>query len=127
MEDHSALIQILQGFVLPIITAIIGWFAKVFRDRQKKEKDILSNVEQILQIQKKYIDEQKDTIVESNNINKRLEAKLDKKNRSIRRANWCKHTNDGDGCPVLNEEEKNDDTIPSCDTCKYNSDKNAQE
>lgn len=127
MEDHSALIQILQGFVLPIITAIIGWFAKVFRDRQKKEKDILSNVEQILQIQKKYIDEQKDTIVESNNLNKRLEAKLDKKNRSIRRANWCKHTNDGDGCPVLNEEEKNDDTISSCETCKYNTEKDAKE
>lgn len=126
MEDHSALIQILQGFVLPIITAIIGWFAKVFRDRQKKEKDILANVEQILGIQKKFIEEQSVANEEITKTNKRLEAKLDRKNKSIRRANWCKYTNEGEGCPVLVEEEKHEGYMKECEHCQYNQEENAK-
>jgi len=127
MEETGILLPILQGVVLPIITAVIGWFANVWRNKQKKEKDILTNVQQILTIQKEYIAEQQGTIVETKNMNKRLEAKLDKKNKAIRKANWCKYTNAGDGCPVLNEEEKNDDTIePVCNACQFKLDENAE-
>lgn len=120
MEQAPVYITLLQTVVLPIITAVLGWFGNVFRTRQKKEKDILENVQQILHIQKSYIEEQQSTIVECNNVNKRLEAKLDKKNKSIRRANWCKFTNEGEGCPVLNEEEKQEPAEQACDACKFN-------
>lgn len=126
MEDHSVLIQILQNVALPIVTAVIGWFAKVFRDRQKKEKDILANVEQILGIQKKFIEEQSIANEEMTKTNKRLEAKLDRKNKAIRKANWCKYTNEGDGCPVLVEEEKHDGYATACENCKYNQEEDAK-
>lgn len=104
-------VEILSTIGVPILTAIGGWFASVWRNKQKKESDILDNVKQILEMQKAYIKSQDEH-------NRKLEAKLDDKRRSIRQANWCKFTNEGDGCPVLNHEQKVD--ADKCDTCKYN-------
>lgn len=122
MGETSILADILQNIGLPLVTAIMGWFGNVWRNRQKKDKDILDNVTQILDIQKKYIEEQQGTIEETRTMNKRLEAKLDKKSKCIRRANKCKYTNMDDGCPVLLLEEKYDET-PECDTCHLNKEK----
>lgn len=122
MGDNSTVVALLQYVALPAFTAVGGWFASLWRNRQKKEQDVLSNVKQIIDIQKKYIEEQQATIVETKNINKRIEAKLDKKAKAIRKANWCKYTNEGDGCPVLNEEERlerDDDNHSKCETCIY--------
>ena len=117
----ASYLDIAREVLLPILTAVGGWFASIWRSKQKKEKDILENVSQILALQKAYIAEQDDENKKTRDINKRLEAKLDGKNRSIRKANWCKYTNEGDGCPVLNQEEKNDGE-DKCETCKYHAD-----
>ena len=73
-----------------------------------------------LNIQKDYIAEQQSTLQDAKNVNKRLEAKLDKKDRAIRKANGCKWTNDGDGCPVLGEVDRLEDHyVTDCEHCKY--------
>lgn len=117
MEDSFSVLVLLKEIGLPILALIGGWFAHLFRSKQKKEQDILANVQQILTMQKDYIEEQASTIAASNSINKRLEAKLDKKNRSIRKANFCKFSQEGDGCPVLKQEEKCE--FDKCETCPY--------
>lgn len=114
----TVVLEIIERGVLPILGVVGGWFAHLIRSKQKKESDILDNVRQILEMQKEYISEQDAENKQTRDINKRLEAKLDGKNRSIRKANWCKFTNEGAGCPVLNEEEKNDQDS-KCETCKY--------
>lgn len=122
---ESAIVDIFVRVLLPILTLVGGWFAHLIRTKQKKEADILDNVKQILEIQKEYIEDQKkiiderdDVIWESKNLIKRLEAKLDRKSKSIRKANMCKFTNEGDGCPVLLQEEKNETDEFDCDKCK---------
>lgn len=125
--EGSVITELLQNVGVPVLTAVGGWFASVWRNKQKKEADVLTNVTQILEMQKKYIAEQDAENKKTRDVNKRLEAKLDGKNKSIRKANWCKYTNEGDGCPVLNQEEKNDvDHYDKCETCKYHEDDNGE-
>lgn len=114
----EGVIEILTGVGVPILTAIGGWFASVWRTKQKKEADVLDNVKQILEMQKQYIADQDEENRKTRDYNKHLEEKLDDKRRSIRQANWCKFTNEGEGCPVLNHEQKIDND--KCETCKYN-------
>jgi len=119
-EQFPLLYDIALNIGLPIVTLFMGWFGNAWRSKQRKEADVLDNVKQVLDIQKEYIEEQKDTIIEAKATIRRIEAKLDRKNKSIRQANKCKFTNDGDGCPVLNNEEKNEED--KCETCKFNED-----
>ena len=121
--ESTTIFDVFREIALPLITLIGGWFAHLFRLRQKKEADILDNVSQILTMQKSYIAEQDEENRKTRDMNKRLEAKLDGKNKAIRKANWCKYTNEGDGCPVLKQEEKND-MSDRCDTCKFNTEEN---
>lgn len=116
--NGDLLIGIAQTVILPTVTAIGGWFASIWRSKQKKEADILDNVKQILELQKAYIEEQANTIKETKEMVQRLEKKLDKKSKSIRKANFCKYTSEGDGCPVLTQEEKCEQD--KCETCEYN-------
>lgn len=118
MENSPFILDLLRDVALPAVTAILGWFASVWRSKQKKEKDVLENVSQILMIQKKYIADQDIENRKTREYNKHLERKLDDKRRSIRQANWCRFTNEGEGCPVLNHEEKVDGD--KCATCRYN-------
>ena len=99
---------------LPIFTAVAGWFASVWRTKQKKEQDILANVQQILQMQKEYIAEQDEENKKTRDMNARLEKKLDDKCESIRKANHCKYTAEGDGCPVLKHEDELDEKCKNC-------------
>lgn len=112
--------------VLPIATAFIGWLGSSYRNKQKKEGDILSNVERIVAMQDSHIQKAEATLLKSEKIIQRLEAKLDRKNKSVRAANKCKYTNEGEGCPVLAQEEKNEHIYDAhCDQCEYkNSEQN---
>lgn len=114
----SSVVEVLKDIILPAFTAVVGWFASIWRSRQKKEADVLTNVQQILGLQKEYIASQDAENKKTRDMNARLEKKLDDKRRSIRQANWCKFTNEGDGCPVLNHEQKIDGD--RCETCQYN-------
>ena len=107
-------VDILERVGVPLITLLGGWFGHVIRTKQKKEQDILANVQQILQLQKDYIAEQDEENKKTRNMNARLEKKLDDKRESIRKANKCKYTNEGDGCPVLRHEDELDEKCKDC-------------
>ena len=110
MGETSILSEILQNIGLPLITGIMGWYGSMWRSLQRKDKDILD-------IQKKFIEEQQGTIEETKKMNKRLEGKLDKEYKCVLQAFKCKYSNVGDDCPVLLLEERYDnDTV--CEDCK---------
>lgn len=116
MEETNVLIEILEKVGIPVLTLIGGWFGGIFRTKQKKEQDILTNVTQILDMQKSYIADQDAENKKTRDMNIRLERKLDDKRESIRQANKCKHTAEDGGCPVLNHEDYLDE---KCKTCSY--------
>ena len=110
MGETSILSEILQNIGLPLVTGIMGWYGSMWRSLQRKDKDMLD-------IQKKFIEEQQGTIEETKKMNKRLEGKLNKEYKCVRQARKCKYSNVGDGCPVLLLEERYDnDTV--CEDCK---------
>lgn len=123
-----SLLDVLTTTVVPIVTGVLGWLGSAYRNKQKKESDIMSNFKEMMSIQNDFIsglkanvDERDKTLRETKEINHRLEQKLDKKERSIRRANFCKFSNEGDGCPVLVQEDE-DCRDSMCDTCKHRND-----
>lgn len=111
----TAVIDVAERVLIPIITLAGGWFGHLIRSKQKKEQDILANVQQILQMQKDYIAEQDAENKKTRDMNARLEKKLDDKRESIRKANKCKFTAEGDGCPVLKHEDYLDEKCKNCD------------
>lgn len=119
-------LEILKDVGIPILTLIGGWFAHLWRTKQKKEADILDNMKQILTMQKEYIADQDAENKKTRDMNARLERKLDEKRESIRQANKCKHTVDGDGCPVLIHEDELDEKCKNCDL-KNNADSENQD
>lgn len=115
MVEPNILLEILRDVGIPALTLIGGWFAHMFRTKQKKEADVLDNVQQILKLQKDYIAEQDAENKKTRDMNARLERKLDEKRESIRKANKCKYTSEGDGCPVLIHEDYLDEKCKNCD------------
>jgi septal ring factor EnvC (AmiA/AmiB activator) len=113
--EPNILLEILRDVGIPALTLVGGWFAHMFRTKQKKEADVLDNVQQILKLQKDYIAEQDAENKKTRDMNARLERKLDEKRESIRKANKCKFTTEGDGCPVLNHEDYLDEKCKNCD------------
>lgn len=107
-------------FVLPIVTLILGWLTSSYRNKQKKENETITNFQLMRDADKEFMTDLKNELVESKNLRKRLEAKLDRKNKSIRKANNCPHTNEGDGCPVLIQEEANEKVYDEgCRLCEH--------
>ena len=111
-------------FVLPVLTALIAWLANAYRNKQKKEHDVLDNVQRIIDLQNAHILKSEQALEKSDKQNQRLDAKLDRKNKSIRKANNCKFTNEGEGCPVLNQEEINEKIYDEgCRLCEHHPNK----
>lgn len=111
-------------FVLPIVTLILGWLTSSYRNKQKKENETIANFQLMRDADKEFMTDLKNELVESKNLRKRLEAKLDRKNKSIRKANNCPHTNEGDGCPVLIQEEANERVYDEgCRLCEHHPNK----
>lgn len=123
--------DVLTTVVVPIATAALGWLGSAYRNKQKKEGDIMANFKEMMSIQNNFItglktniDERDAALLESKHVNQRLEAKLDRKDKSIRKANFCKFSNEGNGCPVLLQEEKNypEYNESLCDKCEHRND-----
>ena len=123
--------DVLTTVVVPIATAALGWLGSAYRNKQKKEGDIMANFKEMMSIQNNFItglktniDERDAALLESKHVNQRLEAKLDRKEKSIRKANFCKFSNEGNGCPVLLQEEKNcgERHEKLCDNCEHRND-----
>jgi hypothetical protein len=112
--------EFLYTFVLPVLTGFLGWIYSSYRNRQKKEHDILDNVERILKLQDEHVKKTEQALERSDKLCQRIEAKYDRKSKSVRAANKCKFTNEGDGCPVLLQEEKNEYIYhQDCSECEY--------
>lgn len=119
MEEHFPLLyHIALNIGLPLLTLFMGWFGQAWRSKAKKKADELDNTKQIITMQREYIAEQQAQMAKYTATNQRLEAKLDRKNKSIRQANKCQYTNRDGGCPVLLNEEKNEQY--NCAACKFN-------
>ena len=106
--------------ILPIATAIVGWLTNAYRNKQKKESDIISNFQAMRDADREFILECRADLKESRDMNKLLEAKYNSKCKSVGAANKCKYTIEGEGCPVLIQEEKNEyiyDTY--CNKCDH--------
>ena len=110
--------ELWMQIALPVVTGLVGWLTSSYRNKQKKEGDILTNVERIVAMQDAHIQKAEAALLKSEKVIQRIEAKLDRKNKSVRAANKCKFTNEGDGCPVLNQEEQNEH-IYDCDNCEH--------
>lgn len=110
---------------LPVVSGLVGWFTSSWRNAQKKENDIISNFREMRDADRQFIEECRADLKESRDMNKRLEAKYNRKCKSIRAANRCKYTNEGEGCPVLNQEERNEYIYNAdCEKCEHSLDKN---
>lgn len=108
---------------LPIVSGVVGWATNAYRNAQKKESDIISNFQAMRDADREFIEECRADLKEARDMNKRLEAKYNRKSKSVRAANRCKYTNEGDGCPVLVQEEKNEHCYGiDCSSCAHNKD-----
>lgn len=120
-------VDLLKSVALPIVTGFLGWVYSKYRNKEQKESDIIANFNAMRDADREFIEEARADLkaarvdlLESRNINKRLEAKLDRKNKSVRQANKCKYTMEGDGCPVLAQEEKNEHCYDiECAKCEH--------
>lgn len=120
----ATVLELLKDVGIPTLTLFGGWFGHMFRTKQKKEGDILDNMKQILTMQREYIASQDSENKKTRDMNARLEKKLDDKRESIRQANKCKYTAEGEGCPVLNHEDALDDR---CKNCELNKDADSKD
>ena len=118
---------ILINFVLPTITALLGWLGSAYRNKQKKESDIITNFEAMRKADREFIEQCRADLKESRDMNKRLEAKYNRKSKSVRAANRCRYTSEGDGCPVIVQEEKNEHCYGlDCASCSNNPDRDQE-
>lgn len=115
--DKELINDIIIKGIFPLITGLLAWLYSNYRNKQKKESDIISNFQAMRDADREFILECRSDLKESRNLVKRLEAKLDRKCKSVRAANRCRYTNEGDGCPVLAQEEKNEGIY--CNDCEH--------
>lgn len=112
--------MIFTYIVSPIVGGVIGWLSSAYRNKQKKERDIISNFKEMRDADREFILECRADLKESRDLNKRLEAKYNRKCKSVRAANKCKFTSEGEGCPVLAQEEKNERIYDAeCSNCEH--------
>lgn len=110
--------------ISPIVGGIIGWLGNNVKVKHKKESEIIANFQAMRDADREFIEECRSDLKEARDMNKRLEAKYNRKSKSVRAANRCKHTNEGDGCPVLIQEEKNEYCYGiDCAQCENNLDR----
>lgn len=109
-------IEVLRDVLLPIATLVIGWLTSAYRNRQQKERSILDNVQQVLDMKTTEVDRAHQELDRAQTINEkqdsliqRLSDKLDKKDKAIRRSRTCEWVRGGHDCPVT----EYDETMPS--------------
>lgn len=105
--------------LLPLATAMIAWFANAYRNKQKKEHDVLDNVQQIIDMQNAHIERCSAQIARSEEMLKakeqeyhKLEGKYEHKVKAVKEAYDCKHS--PTDCPVLTYDKSWDD----CKQCE---------
>ncbi len=111
--------RVVFEIVLPVVMLILGWVTNAYRNKQKKEKDILDNVQQVIDIQNAHIAQCKDELKEmraerdfERAERKKLEEKYDHKVRAVKEAYDCE--GDTSKCPVLAYDKDHH----LCETCE---------
>lgn len=112
--------RIIFEIITPILMLVVGWLTNAYRNKQKKEKDILDNVQQVIDIQKEHIKQCKEELNEmqaeravERAERKKLEDKYDHKVRAVKEAYDCE--GDTSKCPVLVYDKNHH----ICETCEY--------
>lgn len=115
------MIDILRDVMLPVVLALLGWFGNAYRNKQKKEHDILDNVQRIIDLQNSHISRCEASLDERERAYKEMCKKNDRKRETIKKAYNCKIPSEE--CPVLiyDAQEHNVDNT-KCNTCKYKND-----
>lgn len=115
------MIDILRDVMLPVVLALLGWFGNAYRNKQKKENDILDNVQRIIDLQNSHISRCEASLDERESAYKEMCKKNDRKRETIKKAYNCKIPSEE--CPVLiyDAQEHNVDNT-KCNTCKYKND-----
>lgn len=104
-------------FVLPILTALIAWFANAYRNKQKKEHDILDNVQRLLDMNAAQLHRYDEQLTKREMEYQKLETRYYHKVNAIKEAYDCEH--DTALCPVLIYDKSG----KVCDTCELNKNK----
>ena len=111
--------RLIFEIVLPIVMLLLGWITNAYRNKQKKEKDILDNVQQVIDIQNAHIErcdqmlQRRDKLLQDKEDDyRKLEAKYDHKVRAVKEAYDCE--GDTSKCPVL-AYDKNHYLCDDCD------------
>lgn len=114
--------NIVFDFVLPILTLLIGWFTNAYRNKQKKESDILENVQRIIDMQNAHIErcdqmlQKRDQLLQERDVDyRKLESRWEHKVKAVKEAYDCPHVSEG--CPVLTYDKASYD----CDGCEHKS------
>lgn len=108
--------NILTDFALPILTALLAWFGNAYRNKQKKEHDILDNVQRIVDMQNKHIERCEQTLDKRDLAYTELAYKDEKKREAIKQAYNCKVPSEE--CPVLSYDAQIHEH-DKCATCAY--------
>lgn len=108
--------DVLINFVLPICTALIAWFGNAYRNKQKKEHDVLDNVQQIIDMQNKHIERCEATLDKREAEYNEMSRKNDLKRESIKKAYKCRVPSEE--CPVLIHDSQTY-VEDKCATCIY--------
>lgn len=110
--------EILIQVVVPIALGLLGWFGNAYRNKQKKEKDVLDNVQQVLDIQNKQIEKQNEYIEKQDKALERMTERDERKRESIKKAYKCKVPSED--CPVLiHDAQSHAADYDKCATCEY--------
>ena len=111
------IIDLLRDIALPIILGVLGWMGNAYRNRQKRESDILDNVQRILDIQNSHISRCEATLDEREKAYKAMSRKNDLKREAIKKAYNCRLASEE--CPVLTYDSQTHEnpTENKCDNC----------
>lgn len=111
------LIDLIKDIALPIILGILGWMGNAYRNRQKRESDILDNVQRIIDIQNSHISRCESTLDEREKAYKAMSRKNDLKREAIKKAYSCHVASEK--CPVLIfDSQTHENSIENkCDNC----------
>lgn len=111
--------RLIFEIAVPVLMLVLGWVTNAYRNKQKKERDILDNVQQVIDIQNAHIErcdqmlQRRDKLLQDKEDDyRKLEAKYEHKVKAVKEAYDCE--GDTSKCPVLAYDKNNH----ICDTCE---------
>lgn len=115
--EFTNMIDAIKDIALPIILGVLGWLGNAYRNKQKRESDILDNVQRIIDMQNGHITRCETSLDEREKAYKEMCRKNDRKREAIKRAYKCKMPSED--CPVLiYDAQTHEQENSKCDNCE---------